>query len=102
MPKQVDNVLLSTEYDGKVYEITESSMTLGEYVELEEYTGSTVAELDLASVKAVLFLLYLAKRRADPDTQFTDVASVTIGDLSAPKKAPKGKSSTPANSGDQS
>lgn len=102
MPKKAENVLLSTEYEGTVYEITEDSMTLGEYVELEEYTGSTVAELDLASVKAVLFLLYLAKRRTDPDTSLVDLATVTIGDLSAPKKASKGKSSTPAPSGNPS
>lgn len=65
--------------DGKEYEIDD--FELGELEWLEDHIGHPLDGEDLVSIKAMVGLVYLIKRRDDPEFTLDDARKVKMGTL---------------------
>jgi hypothetical protein len=66
---------------------TLDDLELGEVEEFETAMGGqTMAEVDLSSAKAIIWLVYLVKRREDPEYTLDDARSVKLTDIIRPEE----------------
>jgi hypothetical protein len=77
------------------------ALSLGECEEFEEMTGVSVSSLEESAVglpiKAITVLVWLTKRRDDPDSSLEDARKLKISDLdfgsdAEPNPTPEGSS----------
>jgi hypothetical protein len=70
---------------GESFEYDPSRLTLNEAEDIEDYTGLTVQEFGVAlgkgSAKALKGLMFIAKRRADPETKYADIGGWNLSDI---------------------
>lgn len=56
-------------------------LTLGELEEFEAATGMTMADIGKGTAKAILGLIWLAKRREDPSFTLDDARKLKVGEI---------------------
>lgn len=56
--------------NGKAYDLDD--LELGELEALEDFMGAPIGELALGSIKATIYLVYLIKRRENPEYSLDD------------------------------
>lgn len=56
--------------NGKAYDLDD--LELGELEALEDFMGAPIGELSLGSIKATIYLVYLIKRRENPEYSLDD------------------------------
>jgi hypothetical protein len=59
------SVIGTISVNGKAYDLDD--LELGELEALEDFMGAPIGELSLGSVKATIYLVYLIKRRENPE-----------------------------------
>jgi hypothetical protein len=62
--------------DGESYRL--GDLTLGELEELEDHTGLPMDVLRYSSAKVITFVVYLVRRRKDPDYSLDDARNIKI------------------------
>lgn len=62
--------------DGVSYKL--GDLTLGELGELEDHTGLPMDAISYGSAKVIAFVVYLARRRGNPDYSLEDAQSIEI------------------------
>lgn len=65
---------------------TLDDLSLGEVEEFEGALGVTMAESDLTSAKAIIWLVYLVRRREDPGFTLEDARAVKLTDIIRPEE----------------
>ena len=65
---------------------TLDDLSLGEIEEFETALGSTMTEVDLSSAKAIIWLVYLVRRREHPEYTLDDARSVKLTDIIRPEE----------------
>jgi hypothetical protein len=84
---------------------TLDDLSLGEVEEFETAMGGqTLAEVDLSSAKAIIWLVYLVRRREDPAFTLDDARAVKLTDIIRPEEieadAPLGDAVLASGDGD--
>ena len=70
---------------------TLDDLELGEVEEFENaMDGKTMAEVDLTSARAIIWLVYIVKRREDPSFTLDDARSVKLTDIIRPEEVEAG------------
>ena len=64
------SVIGNISVNGKQYDLDD--LELGELEALEDFMGAPIGELALGSIKATLYLVFLIKRRDDPEYTLDD------------------------------
>ncbi len=59
------SVIGTISVNGKAYDLDD--LELGELEALEDFMGAPIGELSLGSIKATIYLVYLIKRRENPE-----------------------------------
>lgn len=67
--------------DGTAYKL--GDLTLGELGELEDHTGLPMDAISYGSAKVIAFVVYLARRRSNPDYTLEDAQSIEIRKVNA-------------------
>lgn len=67
--------------DGVAYKL--GDLTLGELGELEDHTGLPMDAISYGSAKVIAFVVYLARRRSNPDYTLEDAQSIEIRKVNA-------------------
>lgn len=81
------------------FQVDIDDLTLGEIEEIEEAFDAKLEDIDLSRAKALVYLIYLTKRRKDPDYTLEQARSVKVSALPQPEperptRARKGKSAS--------
>lgn len=93
-----------------IEEFDVNDLELGEVMEIEEITGAPLDDIQWGSARAMLAMLFVMRRRSNPDYTFEDAKKVKLKEFSPPdsngsapptKPASKPKSKR-ANSGSRS
>jgi hypothetical protein len=63
-------------------------LELGEIEEFEELMGRSLGEVDLQSGKAMVHLIWIAKRREDPDYTLDDARKIKLSQLTGEEDEP--------------
>jgi hypothetical protein len=63
---------------------TLDDLSLGEIEEFETALGATLSEVDLTSAKAIIWLVYLVRRRDEPGYTLDDARLVKLTDIIRP------------------
>ena len=83
---------------------TLDDLELGEVEEFETAIGTTMGEADLTSAKAIIWLVYLVRRREDPEFTLDDARRVKLTDIIRPEEieadAPLGDAVLASGDGD--
>lgn len=69
---------------------TLDDLELGEVEEFETAMGCSMADVDLSSAKAIIWLVYLVKRRDDSTYTLDDARSLKLTDIIRPEEAEAG------------
>lgn len=64
--------------EGNTYEIDPEHLRFGEIEELEVYFDAAYDEIDFESMRGVMFLLYLARKRVEPAFSLDDMRKIDI------------------------
>lgn len=83
--------------DGVPYRLAD--LSLGELESLEDYVAQPMDEISFGSAKVMAYLVYLVRRRTDPDYSLDDAKSIKIGSVTS--EDADGKSSTVKAVGDR-
>lgn len=75
--------------DGKTYTIEPNDMELWEIELLEDVCDSPIELIDFNRVKAMRVLVYLLRRREDPEFTMDDARHVKLGTLEPPEETPE-------------
>lgn len=71
--------------NGETIEYDPAKLTLDDAELIEDYTGFTMQEfgpaLGKGSAKALKGLMFIAKRRANPDTKYSDIGGWNLADI---------------------
>lgn len=67
--------------EGKAYEINPEHLQWGEIEELEVYFDRSYDEIDFESMRGVMFLAYLARKRVEPLFTLDDMRRLELSDL---------------------
>jgi hypothetical protein len=101
MAKKKDEVF-RCELDGETLELDLETLTFGELAQTEIYFGQPFHEIP-GSVRWTMWLIYLAKKRANPQFDIGELADIQPGtsfkEVKKSKRPTKPK--TPASSGTQ-
>jgi hypothetical protein len=65
---------------------TLDDLSLGEIEEFETALGTTMADVDLSSAKAIIWLVYLVRRRENPEYTLEDARAVKLTDIIRPEE----------------
>lgn len=84
---------LTFHIEGKAYRFDE--LTLGEIEFLEEELGAGVGEIDFRSAKAIIRVVYLLKRREDPEYTLDRARGVQLTALEGEPEPVKGAKPRP-------
>lgn len=67
--------------EGVGYEIDPSDLEWGEVEDLELYFECSAEDVDYDSMRAVMYLAYLARRRKDPEFTIEQMRKLKVSDL---------------------
>lgn len=70
--------LITIQIDGEQFQIDMQDLTWGEAEEIEEMIGGNLAD-NMESVKGVIALAYLAKKRKNPLTSIEELRALPLG-----------------------
>jgi hypothetical protein len=85
--------------DGVELVIDANEFELGEMEEIEAYTGADITNLDLASPRTLVILIYVLRRRTDPNYTLDDARKIKMGRLGEEDDEGKGSGSSNGTSG---
>lgn len=80
-PKQPEDTTARFTLQGKAYEIDPSNLEWGEVEEIELYFDCPVNDVDFESMRAVMFLAYLARKRVEPAFTLDEMRKLKMSDL---------------------
>jgi len=84
--------------EGKTFEIDPEHLRFGEIEELELYFDQSYDEIDFESMRGVMFLVYLARKRSEPDFTLDEMRQIDISALEDEDANPS-DASDPASAG---
>ena len=98
-PKEpVDNTV-RFKLEGKSFEINPEHLEWGEIEELEIYFDRAYNEIDFESMRGVMFLAYLARKRKEPAFTLDAMRGLKLSDMEDEDATPRPTDSGAASSG---
>lgn len=88
--------------EGKPYEIDPEHLEWGEIEELEVYFDCAYNDIDFESMRGVMFLAYLARKRKEPEFTLDEMRRLKLSDMEDEDDASRPTDSVPADGGSQS
>lgn len=97
-----ESTAVKVKIDGKVYEIDPENLEWGEVEQVEIYFGAAYDDINFTSMRGIMFLAYLARRRTDPSFTLDDMRRLKLSDVQDVDDDPPTSDSEAVVSGSQS
>lgn len=100
--KKPEDTIVRFTLEGKTYEIDPVNLEWGEVEEMELYFDCPVGDIDFDTMRATMFLAYLARKRSEPAFTIEEMRRLKVSDLGEDDAPRPTDDSGAASSGSQS